>query len=843
MKHLTFTTAALAAALFLCPLAAVADLDADIAALSRYEFGSDRSAAARIETAVGMAAGAEDSGGATQAALEQKLIPVLTGDSTVEAKRFVCRWLGFIGSAACVPALAAQLASEEMCQSVLTALETNRSEAAADALIAAVSSLKDRHRIGAAASLGRQNHDKAVPVLAGLLADADPQIAQQAAESLAAMGRPEGCAALADALSKAPAANKALLTGPCVECAAETADAESARAWFTMLGGPEYPAHVRVAALGGLMKLDPAKAPELLVAALKDPDIEVSRPALGLARQTPGPEVTAALAGLLEGAATEQQAALLDVLAARGDTSAIPAAIALAKGDNAVAAIRALGRLGNADTAGFLVECAAASKGDAQTAARESLNILKGNGVDDALLDIAEKGKDPAARAQAVSSLGDRRATGKVKALLALADDKEESVASESLKSLRILAGGDDLKGLFKLLQKADKDGRKAEISRAIVGVCERIPEADKRADKVLAELEKAKKAGYRDALIGVAGQIGNGPALEALRARLAKADAVERAAIVGALASWPNATPLEDLFALVKSPTDEAERAKAFDGTLRVLRFVDNESSAALVERYQTLLASAANTQEKKAVISGVAGVAALEALDMADELAKDPELSAESKSAARRIIESVYGADPTGIRKRMEEVLADSKASSTAQRIANETIGRIQGFGDYISAWEVAGPYFVEGKTGAALFDMPFPPEQDGKAGWRIMPMGLEDARPWVAMLDKVIGGEDRVAYLRTRIWSPDARDAVVELGTNDGCKMWFNGALAHSFSEGRALQPGQDKIAVKLNQGWNTLLLAVYQQGGAWAACARVTQPDGAPQTGLRFSVREK
>ena len=39
------------------------------------------------------------------------------------------------------------------------------------------------------------------------------------------------------------------------------------------------------------------------------------------------------------------------------------------------------------------VECAAASKGDAQTAARESLNILKGNGVDDALLDEMNKQK------------------------------------------------------------------------------------------------------------------------------------------------------------------------------------------------------------------------------------------------------------------------------------------------------------------------------------------------------------------------------------------------------------------------------------------------------------------
>jgi len=71
---------------------------------------------------------------------------------------------------------------------------------------------------------------------------------------------------------------------------------------------------------------------------------------------------------------------------------------------------------------------------------------------------------------------------------------------------------------------------------------------------------------------------------------------------------------------------------------------------------------------------------------------------------------------------------------------------------------------------------------------------------------------------------------------LGSNDGIKAWLNGDLIHGLNVGRPLTPGQDKVPVKLKAGDNLLLLAIYQHGGQWGACARLRSADGGAIEGV-------
>ena len=77
----------------------------------------------------------------------------------------------------------------------------------------------------------------------------------------------------------------------------------------------------------------------------------------------------------------------------------------------------------------------------------------------------------------------------------------------------------------------------------------------------------------------------------------------------------------------------------------------------------------------------------------------------------------------------------------------------------------------------------------------------------------------------------------EAVLELGTNDGCRIFWNGALSHALNAGRALTPGEDKLPVQLAAGENDLVIAVFQQGGAWGATARLVDKNGQPIAGLK------
>ncbi|MBW7864759.1 MAG: HEAT repeat domain-containing protein [Candidatus Hydrogenedens sp.] len=830
-----------------CVAQDAASLDEAFDLLASYEFGQSRAPLSQISAAA-LAAPVEASGNTpVKADFEKRFAAMLKTDITMDARRFICRELALIGTEISVPAVADMLKKPETFQLAATTLEMNPSPQAAKALMSALEGANPAQRVIIASSLGRQGSPDAVPALAGMLGASETDVAREAALALAGIGTDEACAAVADALAKADAAGRTLFTEACLTCAENAVNSgalDRARPLMDTLSGAEFPGHVRAAVMALQIKASPGKAAVLIAKAVTDPDPEIARVALGLARGIQGGEITAALTGLLDSAAPARQAAVLDVLAARGDAAGADAAAKLALAEDqavAVAALRALGVLGGESAVQLLAERAATSRGDLRTAAQESLSLLRGAGVNNALLGLAEKGKDQGVRLQALRSLGERRAVEVSDAVFTLASDKDAEVAAEALKALRALAKTEDMPRLLGLLEKSGDDSRREEIIRTVTAVAERNPNVAARADVLIATLDKARNEAYQAALLTALGRIGNDAALGAVRGGLDRKGAV-RGAAIAALAAWPNGGPVEDLLGVVKNTKDSGERASAFTGYLRLLRSVGDLSAVKLAGLYHEAAALAVDAGEKKAVLSGVANVAALEALELVDELSADPELATESVPAMLRIATAVFGADPAGVGARMEKFLTAQPAEAQA-KTARELLAKIAGFGDYITAWEVAGPYFKEMTGATQLFEESLPPDTNADAvAWRVMPMGLEPERPWVVALDKHFGGEERVAYLRTRVMSPDAREVVLELGTNDGCKVWLNGAQVHAVNTGRVMTPGENKIALSLNADWNTLMVAVYQQGGAWGACARLAGPDGAALQGVRSGVRE-
>jgi hypothetical protein len=140
--------------------------------------------------------------------------------------------------------------------------------------------------------------------------------------------------------------------------------------------------------------------------------------------------------------------------------------------------------------------------------------------------------------------------------------------------------------------------------------------------------------------------------------------------------------------------------------------------------------------------------------------------------------------------------------------------------------------------------LFDVAFAPEKPDppSADWQIMPAGTNQDRPWLMELDRALGGDNRTAYLRTNVWSDKSRKVLLELGSDDGIKVWLNGQVVHANNATRPAGPGQDKVEVTLKQGWNPLMLKVTQGGGEWAVCARIRRLDGSKAEGLNFQAEK-
>ncbi len=83
---------------------------------------------------------------------------------------------------------------------------------------------------------------------------------------------------------------------------------------------------------------------------------------------------------------------------------------------------------------------------------------------------------------------------------------------------------------------------------------------------------------------------------------------------------------------------------------------------------------------------------------------------------------------------------------------------------------------------------------------------------------------------AYLRCKVYSEKEQEATLELGSNDGVKVWLNGQAVHSNNILRMWKPDDDKVRVTLKQGWNALMLKVTTKGGPWGVSTRFVDEDG-------------
>ena len=117
--------------------------------------------------------------------------------------------------------------------------------------------------------------------------------------------------------------------------------------------------------------------------------------------------------------------------------------------------------------------------------------------------------------------------------------------------------------------------------------------------------------------------------------------------------------------------------------------------------------------------------------------------------------------------------------------------------------------------------------------------MPAGTNPEQPWMLDLLAALGGEQKVAYLRTAVWSDSDRDMLLELGSDDGLKVWWNGQVVLAHNTARAAAPGQEKIKIGVKKGWNRLMLKVTQNIMGWGACARIANPDGSRPERIRCS----
>jgi len=804
-----------------------------------YAFGDSRAALNDLEQAVHQ----RQAHPAKYPQLPQQLASLLGSDTTYECKLFACRQLARIGTEAEVAALAPLLRDPRTADMARYALEQMPCEAAERALIDALPDLTGRGRVGVVNSLANRRSAGAVNALAGLLPSTDEEAASAAAGALGMIGSPEAAQAFEPYLDAsegafADAVAEALLM--CADAAVRTDRKTDAAAMYERV----YQAHVsgpqRAAALKGLGAAGGGDdLVKIAVAALSDASPAVRKMAARLVQQVPGEDATAVFVKTLRKLDVEGQVMLLSALAARGDTRALPQIERQSRSKNEavrVAALRAVGTLGDASEVGFLAERAAKEAGDLEhETARKALTALQGVDIEAHMAGLIAQSA-PAIRVELVQALYARFAREQLPAILAATSDESEEVRAAAYHGLRRLAVPADLAKVVDVLLEVPESDR-PEALKTVAAVAGK-GEGPERAAPLLAALDKAQDPDTRGALLEILGRVGGADALAALRAALGDADSAVRTAAVRGLVSWPDAAPIEDLRNLASTSDDPKCKVLALRGYIDHIGRADALSPEDKLARYKEALALAQQTAERQQAIAAIGGLPTMTALDTAVSYLDDAEVRQEAALAAGQIAERVCTWDTEKVGKMMGQLI-DGDFVDAAKDQARRVLEVIEEHHGFVGAWMVAGPYMQEGANEFDLFDIVFPPEKPGaeEVEWR--PVPPEMGAPWNPNLAAFIGSDFRVAYLRSYVWSEKARACRLETGSDDGIKVWLNGAVVHGENVNRGCEAGQDKVDARLEQGWNTLLMKITQGQGGWNACARFVAPDGAKIDG--FKVR--
>jgi hypothetical protein len=293
----------------------------------------------------------------------------------------------------------------------------------------------------------------------------------------------------------------------------------------------------------------------------------------------------------------------------------------------------------------------------------------------------------------------------------------------------------------------------------------------------------------------------------------------------------------MAELLPIARSDADAAAKVLALRGYIRMIGLA-KAPVAERLEQCRQALAAAARPEEKRLALAALADVPHLGALKLVQANMADAAVANEAIAACVKIADALLPASPEEAGAALKE-LAENAKDPRVRDQAKGAMLKVRKAGGAIKTWLLSGPYLQKDKDGSALFDVAFPPESpDAKdVKWTVAPAG-DDGK---VDLNAALGGENRVAYLRTIVVAPKAGKAILAVGSDDGVKVFLNGKMVHGINASRGCEPDQDKVDIVLKEGDNDLLLKVVNFGDGWAAMARICGPQGQEMKELKYKTK--
>jgi HEAT repeat protein len=548
---------------------------------------------------------------------------------------------------------------------------------------------------------------------------------------------------------------------------------------------------------------------------LSDPALQMkARDALQLAGTT---QAQAALAGALESADGTFALALIDSLGLLHDATARPVLEARLSDDDAAiraASARALAWTGDLALADNFKKIVAKAKPDTSVAASDAYLRLadavyaRGGQFDDAMEMYewaAKKCPDIESRAAAIASMG-RHGDERVVAVIlkAAAHEKKSTIDHAALEALAVLPGT----------------------------VGSRV---------ILAEHDALFKA-FGPTLYEVYGCRGDEAFQPILIDALKSDDAYARRVATLALLD-SNRGPGIEAASKMGEGLKDVERDQFIDRlAMKAIECREKGLGASAGAAYAGVYRLATTEKDKQFALAGMMQFPTEEAFTLVKDMIGGDQLNQLSVPFLAGIARALYAA------KRPED--AGRVIDAITPRIATPQdmqafLGVAQGGEElakklgFITKWQVIGPFpwsvsdgFKDNPIGAPAVDLAtaITPADGKPRKWQPAQGGGASAMVELTGIFGMVTGQSAFGYAEIDV--PEAMDAQLRMGSDDGIKVWVNGAVVHEHNVDRGAMADQDQAAAKLNAGKNAILVEITQGGGGWNFCLRVVDAKGKP-----------
>lgn len=579
---------------------------------------------------------------------EKELIAILRSENAPKAeKALACKNLSVYGSSEAASDLAKLLGDEQLASWSRIALEVIPGDAVDEVLRKAAGSLEGKLLVGVINSIGVRRDAGAVELLTEQLESKNDDVAAAAAVALGRIGNAAATKSLRPKLAGGSLAVRSAVAEGCILCAERSladGNAKEATEIYDEVRKAEVPHQRIVEATRGAILARGKEGIPLLVEQLRSSDKKLFEMSLSTAREFPGGDVDQTLASELEKAPPERAALVVLAMADRTQTVKVPA-ILKAAGSGPVqvrlAAIKALGQVGNATCLDPLLEIARDTDAELASAAKEALVVLPGDSVDEDLAARLAKA-DGKTFPLLIELVGQRRIEAN-EILLKAVKNSDSSVRIAALKALGNTASQKYLSVLVAAVVKPTSadDAEAAQLALKTAAI--RMPDREACAAELADSLD-GSSGPTQIALLDILGAVGGKKALAAVGTAAKSSDVALQDAGSRLLGEWRTIDAAPVLLSVAKGGGKYQIRAlRGYIGIAQ--KFTMSEAERA--QMCTSALEIARQPAELKLIFDVLKRYPNLEMLKVAVQTMADPDLKKDATDAAKAIAQKVPKTD----------------------------------------------------------------------------------------------------------------------------------------------------------------------------------------------------